>query len=97
MDRGIVPAREHVVGRFETDRVVHNRRPAYAASLENGEAEVFRLLAHTVGVELADHLDLVLTEGARLYVKAALNHQNTAPSFGEVSGQRGAGDPAYDV
>ena len=73
---GVVPALEHGLGRPEADGVVHRRGTANAAALEDREVEVLGLLHHAVGVQPADHVDLVVGEGARLDVAAALQHEH---------------------
>src|SRR6266571_7574805 len=94
MDRRVVPARQHGLRRLEAHGVVHHGRAPDAAALQYRKAKVLCLLECTVGVQLADHLDLVLGEVARLHVTPALHYEHLTASFCEVVSEDGAARPA---
>ena len=83
-------------GRPEADGVVDRRGSADAAALEDREVEVLRLLHHPVGVQLADHPDLVVVEAPRLDVAAALQHEHLEPVLRQLVGDDGAARAAAD-
>ncbi len=92
----LVPALEGRLRQGDRDRVVDHGRPADAASLQDGEAEVLALLEDAVGVELSDHLHLISIELPRFDVLAALEDDHVLSRLRQAVGEDRAGGTAAD-